>query len=130
MIIPSNLSVLVSVEECEVLCNRLVNGKFKCLGIGSIQHLKTTFGEGFSLLIKLRPSAPASLGDKLRTLTGFVEKTFPAAGSSTHITGCSTTRYYTIRDDGDDLQTCHGWMPEHGSSILVHYIDWIQDGGK
>ena len=35
-----------SMEECEALCTRLVimvNGKFKC--IGSIQHLKSRFGQ-------------------------------------------------------------------------------------
>ncbi|CAF4800489.1 unnamed protein product [Rotaria magnacalcarata] len=41
-----------SMEECEALCTRLaimVNGKFKCLG--SIQHLKSKFGEGKNNLI-------------------------------------------------------------------------------
>ena len=42
-----------SMEECEALCSRLgimVNGQFKCLG--SIQHLKTRFGSGYSLNIR------------------------------------------------------------------------------
>lgn len=42
-----------SMEECEALCTRLaimVNGKFKC--IGSIQHLKSKFGEGILIKIK------------------------------------------------------------------------------
>ena len=42
------------MEECEALCTRLaimVNGRFQCLG--STQHLKTKFGEGYSLIIKL-----------------------------------------------------------------------------
>ena len=43
-----------SMEECEVLCTRLaimVNGEFKCLG--STQHLKNKFSEGFFLTIKI-----------------------------------------------------------------------------
>ncbi|CAF3876784.1 unnamed protein product [Rotaria sp. Silwood2] len=43
-----------SMEECEALCTRLaimVNGKFKCLG--SIQHLKSKFGAGYTLMAKL-----------------------------------------------------------------------------
>ncbi|KAL3242105.1 hypothetical protein MRX96_021472 [Rhipicephalus microplus] len=39
-----------SMEECEALCTRLaimVNGHFKCLG--SIQHLKNRFGEGYCI---------------------------------------------------------------------------------
>ncbi|XP_018496407.1 ATP-binding cassette sub-family A member 2 [Galendromus occidentalis] len=44
-----------SMEECEALCHRLcimVNGRLRCLG--STQHLKSKFGEGFTVLIKLR----------------------------------------------------------------------------
>jgi hypothetical protein len=43
-----------SMEECEALCTRLVimvNGQFKCLG--SPQHLKTKFGSGYKLAIRL-----------------------------------------------------------------------------
>jgi len=39
------------MEECEALCTRLaimVNGQFKCLG--SAQHLKNKFGEGYTLI--------------------------------------------------------------------------------
>ena len=44
-----------SMEECEALCTRLaimVNGQFKCLG--STQHLKSKFGNGFVLTIKVK----------------------------------------------------------------------------
>lgn len=44
-----------SMEECEALCTRLaimVNGEFKCLG--STQHLKSKFSEGFLLTIKVQ----------------------------------------------------------------------------
>lgn len=47
-----------SMEECEALCTRLaimVNGQFKCLG--SIQHLKSRFGTGYTLMIKVAGSA-------------------------------------------------------------------------
>ncbi|UJR30912.1 hypothetical protein I4U23_018422 [Adineta vaga] len=43
-----------SMEECETLCNRLVimvNGEFKCLG--SVQHLKAKFGDGYTILIRI-----------------------------------------------------------------------------
>ena len=46
------------MEECEALCTRLVvmvNGQFKCLG--TAQHLKTKFGEGFALMAKVTPGA-------------------------------------------------------------------------
>jgi ABC-type multidrug transport system ATPase subunit len=43
-----------SMEECEALCTRLtimVNGEFKCLG--SIQHLKSKFSDGYTLQAKV-----------------------------------------------------------------------------
>ncbi|GBN21313.1 hypothetical protein AVEN_108175-1 [Araneus ventricosus] len=43
------------MEESEALCNRLaimVNGRFRCLG--SIQQLKTKYGEGYTLIIKMK----------------------------------------------------------------------------
>ena len=42
------------MEECEALCTRLVimvNGQFKC--IGSIQHLKSRFGQGYTIMMKI-----------------------------------------------------------------------------
>jgi ABC-type multidrug transport system ATPase subunit len=42
------------MEECEALCDRLaimVKGQFRCLG--SIPHLKTKFGQGFTIILKL-----------------------------------------------------------------------------
>ncbi|PAV69108.1 hypothetical protein WR25_25106 [Diploscapter pachys] len=44
-----------SMEECEFLCTRIAimdQGKIRC--IGSKQHLKNKFGEGYSLIVKLR----------------------------------------------------------------------------
>ncbi|CAN7993624.1 unnamed protein product [Ixodes hexagonus] len=44
-----------SMEECEALCTRLaimVNGHFKCLG--SIQHLKNRFGEGYCITARTK----------------------------------------------------------------------------
>ncbi|XP_003740839.1 retinal-specific ATP-binding cassette transporter [Galendromus occidentalis] len=44
-----------SMEECEALCDRLcimVNGGFRC--IGSTQRLKSKYGEGFTVFLKLR----------------------------------------------------------------------------
>ncbi|CAB9505681.1 Retinal-specific ATP-binding cassette transporter [Seminavis robusta] len=43
-----------SMEECEALCPRIgimANGKLRCLG--SAQHLKTKFGKGFQLELKV-----------------------------------------------------------------------------
>lgn len=63
-----------SMEECEALCTRLaimVNGQFKCLG--STQHLKTRFGEGYTILAKVSPEAP------LDPLKEFIHEAFTGA---------------------------------------------------
>ncbi|KDR09441.1 hypothetical protein L798_00662, partial [Zootermopsis nevadensis] len=44
-----------SMEECEALCNRLailVDGQFVCMG--GIQYLKQKFGQGFTVMVKVR----------------------------------------------------------------------------
>jgi len=58
MFIKDNFScsffLFYSMEECEALCTRLaimVNGQFKCLG--SAQHLKNKFGEGYTLIARI-----------------------------------------------------------------------------
>jgi len=43
------------MEECEALCNRLaimVGGQFMCMG--GVQYLKQKFGQGFTVMVKLR----------------------------------------------------------------------------
>ena len=48
-----------SMDECEMLCNRLgimKNGELKC--IGYIQKLKEKYGKGFSLMVKMKPQVP------------------------------------------------------------------------
>jgi len=43
------------MDECEALCNRLaimVGGQFMCMG--GIQYLKQKYGQGFTLMVKLR----------------------------------------------------------------------------
>ncbi|XP_061814826.2 phospholipid-transporting ATPase ABCA1-like [Nerophis lumbriciformis] len=62
-----------SMEECEALCTRMaimVNGRFKCLG--SIQHLKSRFGEGYTVIVRVSGSPPL-----LKPVEDFVRKTFP-----------------------------------------------------
>lgn len=59
------LLLYCSMEECETLCTRLaimVNGRFQCLG--STQHLKNTFGTGFSLSIKFHAGTEANISDE------------------------------------------------------------------
>lgn len=72
------------MEECEAMCTRLAimsEGHFKCLG--SQQHLKTKFGNGYTLVIKLNNSFGDELSEKIKNINKFLkENTF-----SFHING-------------------------------------------
>ncbi|XP_053199909.1 phospholipid-transporting ATPase ABCA1-like [Scomber japonicus] len=64
-----------SMEECEALCTRMaimVNGRFKCLG--SIQHLKSRFGDGYTVIVRVGGSPP-----DLKPVEDFVQLTFPGS---------------------------------------------------
>ncbi|XP_072366635.1 retinal-specific phospholipid-transporting ATPase ABCA4 isoform X1 [Scyliorhinus torazame] len=66
-----------SMEECEALCTRLaimVNGQFKCLG--TIQHLKYKFGDGYMVTLKIQGSQPGASPD-LNPAEAFFKSNFP-----------------------------------------------------
>jgi hypothetical protein len=57
------------MEECEALSSKLgimVNGQFKCLG--SVQHLKSKFGKGYTLILKRKKE----LNDDVSAIEQFV----------------------------------------------------------
>ncbi|KAM6332822.1 glucosylceramide transporter ABCA12 [Podargus strigoides] len=62
-----------SMEECEALCTRLaimVNGSFQC--IGSLQHIKSRFGRGFTVKMHLNNNTVST-----ELLTEFMKSHFP-----------------------------------------------------
>ena len=82
-----------SMEECEALCTRLVimvNGKFKC--VGSVQHLKSRFGQGYTVMLKISSNNNSSVKGNtnaaymqdntvhpIQNVKGFMEHHFPGA---------------------------------------------------
>ncbi|NXN15215.1 ABCA2 protein, partial [Indicator maculatus] len=63
-----------SMEECEALCTRLaimVNGRLKCLG--SIQHLKNRFGDGYMITVRTKSSL------NVKEVVRFFNRNFPDA---------------------------------------------------
>ncbi|XP_055596271.1 phospholipid-transporting ATPase ABCA3-like [Uranotaenia lowii] len=63
-----------SMEECEALCTRIaimVNGEFKCLG--SAQHLKNKFTEGYFLTVKLSKCDKPTTDDRTNLVMNFIE---------------------------------------------------------
>ncbi|OCU00960.1 hypothetical protein XELAEV_18006739mg [Xenopus laevis] len=64
-----------SMEECEALCTRMaimVNGRFKCLG--SVQHLKNKFGDGYTIIVRIAGSNP-----DLKPVEEFFSHAFPGS---------------------------------------------------
>lgn len=69
-----------SMEECEALCTKLaimVNGEFKC--IGSTQHLKNKFSDGFYLTIKLKKKVTDAGDEKVAEIKTYITDKFPEA---------------------------------------------------
>ena len=75
-----------SMEECEALCDSvgiMVAGEFRCFG--SLQHLKSKYGEGYSLNVILKDSSSSS--SSLQTMSSgssdnLAVHSDPHAGSS------------------------------------------------
>ncbi|XP_076468754.1 phospholipid-transporting ATPase ABCA3-like [Babylonia areolata] len=68
-----------SMEECEALCTRMaimVNGRFVCLG--STQHLKSKFGQGYTLVAKMAP-LPDGQPAPIQPFTDHILALFPSA---------------------------------------------------
>uniref|UniRef100_A0A8C9WEH3 P-type phospholipid transporter n=1 Tax=Scleropages formosus TaxID=113540 RepID=A0A8C9WEH3_SCLFO len=64
-----------SMEECEALCTRMaimVNGRFRCLG--SVQHLKNRFGDGYTIILRVAGPDP-----ELLPVMEFIEAELPGS---------------------------------------------------
>lgn len=76
-----------SMEECEALCTRLaimVNGAFKCLG--STQHLKNKFCEGYILVVKVRKTGSSTTfnNEEMVPIEKYIQTNFPSAVLKEH----------------------------------------------
>merc|ERR1711892_839905 len=66
-----------SMDECEALCDRLaimVKGNFQCLG--GPQHIKTKFGQGFQIILKLVSKMEARQEEILNAIKASVTQKF------------------------------------------------------
>lgn len=71
-----------SMEECEALCTKIaimVNGNFKCLG--STQHLKSKFSEGYTLTVKVKKmdSTTEIAQSEIDPINSYIRQNFPSA---------------------------------------------------
>ena len=68
------------MEECDALCTRIaimVNGQLKCLG--SPQHLKSKFGDGYTVIAKVSLSQDSGRGVDVGLLCNHLEHLFPGS---------------------------------------------------
>ncbi|KAK6173673.1 hypothetical protein SNE40_017083 [Patella caerulea] len=76
----NKLTQTYSMEECDALCTRvaiMVNGSFKCLG--SPQHLKNKFGQGYTLICRMKTNEDDGVTSPIEPLVQFVKNNFPSA---------------------------------------------------
>ena len=80
-----------SMEECEALCTRvsiMVGGRLRC--IGSVQHLKSKFGQGLMIDIQLKeitPEEAAALAERTGLAPLLAESELAAACASLGMAG-------------------------------------------
>ena len=61
------------MDETEALCTKIgimVNGELKCLG--SLQHLKSRYGEGYTLMVKIVTEQSDQAGQDQERVNGFI----------------------------------------------------------
>lgn len=72
-----------SMQECESICSRIgimVAGQLRCLG--SVQHLRNKYGQGFTVMIKIKREMihnPETASIYLDDIKSFVAKEIPSA---------------------------------------------------
>ena len=101
-----------SMEEAEALCTRIgimVNGRLQCLG--SCQHLKFRFGNGYEIDIKMKLPEDETLEELVCFLdkAGLVDEIMDESSTSSlrHVDGMSNTyRYKTARLRGPLAALC------------------------
>jgi len=81
------------MDECQALCSRLaimVNGRFLCLG--SPQHIKNKYGDGYTLILKLRLTHTPEGTQQLAMLKSHVQSLVPTRKLEEEHDGCAETR--------------------------------------
>lgn len=108
------------MEECEALCSRLVimvNGRLCCLG--SSQHLKNKFAQGFTLILKVRRRPTEQLFQMRNTVQSIEDGTPAAQGSWLPLTN-------PLLNDIDDVKafverTFVSATLKNASENILHY---------
>ncbi len=105
------------MEESEALCSKLaimVNGQFACFG--NVQHLKSKYGKGYSLVIKIRSSEIQDTEEANRNVVqvrNFVSTNIPSAVLKgwRHILNVYNISYHFISKDLNRFPRRHTVLP-------------------
>jgi len=106
-----------SMEECDALCTRIaimVNGQLKCLG--SPQHLKSKFGDGYTLIAKVGSHSPG-LDANVGPLSQHVEQVFP--GSAVRDVHHGLVQYHVPRSPSVNFAALFSAMEEVRDQLSV-----------
>jgi len=105
------------MEECDALCTRIaimVNGQLKCLG--SPQHLKSKFGDGYTLIAKVVSHTSGHDVD-VGPLCRHMERIFP--GSLLKDVHHGLVQYHVPRSPSVSLAALFSTMEEVGDQFSV-----------
>ena len=106
-----------SMEECEALCTRLAimaNGKLRFLG--SPQHLKNKFAQGFTLLVNPPSDTPSN---DTTLVKEFVAETFPGSELRDEHNGLLN---YHIGDSKSSWSSLFAILEDaHSRSVIGNY---------
>ena len=102
------------MEECDALCTRIaimVNGQLKCLG--SPQHLKSKYGDGYTLIAKVGSHASGLVGP----LCQHVDHVFP--GSEVKDVHHGLVQYHIARSPSVSFAALFSAMEEMRDQLSV-----------
>merc|ERR1712156_93908 len=121
-----------SMEECEALCDRLaimVRGSFQCLG--GPQHIKSKFGKGFQIIIKLEPLSEH--GNGTSNGVGPAIRTVPNKGEDLQVLKSSVVNSFdlcSVTDEHMDYVHFHVANPQTSWSHLLGTMEKIKKENK
>ncbi len=111
-----------SMEECEALCTQIaimVNGQVQC--VGSTQHLKTKFGEGYTLIARVGPGPGTQTGSKstqgqnTNPKPDVPEATQHTVGSASHHQGDDSVSGRNAAQNADAASQSQVTPPQQGA---------------
>lgn len=121
-----------SMEECEALCDRLaimVRGSFQCLG--GPQHIKSKFGKGFQIIIKLEPLSEH--GNGISNGVGHAIRTVPNKEEDLQALKSSVVNSFdscSVTDEHMDYVHFHVANPQTSWSHLFGTMEKIKKENK